>query len=228
MTSTNSEGRISQMWNAALLAVVGASLVTQLVLTLTGGRDANSGATNAGVPTLTRLVRLASYFTIESNVLVAVCCVTLLLGPGRDGRVWRVLRLDTLLGIAITGLVFAVLLAPKVHLHGLALAVTIGLHGIAPVATLVGWLLFGPWPRIDLPTVGRAFLWPAAWLGYTLAHGAATDWYPYPFLDVTELGYPRALINIAGVLAVALLLSFLLMRADAALARRHRRGIGEH
>lgn len=61
--------------------------------------------------------------------------------PGHDGRVWRVVRLDSLLGIVITGLVFAIVLAPKVHLTGAALAATIGFHYVSPWATLAAWLL---------------------------------------------------------------------------------------
>jgi hypothetical protein len=30
--------------------------------------------------------------------------------------------------------------------------------------------------------------YPAAWLGYTLIRGASVDWYPYPFVDVSQLG----------------------------------------
>jgi Na+-transporting NADH:ubiquinone oxidoreductase subunit NqrB len=62
--------------------------------------------------------------------------------PTFDGRVWRVVRLDALLGILITGLVFAIVLAPQVHLTGAALVATIGFHYIAPWATLAAWLLW--------------------------------------------------------------------------------------
>ena len=43
-----------------------------------------------------------------------------------------------------------------------------------------------------------------AWIGYTLAHGAASGWYPYDFLDVSTLGYAVALWNLALVVLVAL------------------------
>jgi Na+-transporting NADH:ubiquinone oxidoreductase subunit NqrB len=52
--------------------------------------------------------------------------------PGFDGRVWWVVRLDALLGILITGLVFAIVLAPQAHLTGAALIATIGVHYISP------------------------------------------------------------------------------------------------
>ncbi|MEV6110353.1 Pr6Pr family membrane protein [Streptomyces sp. NPDC051940] len=220
MTQSAGKATASRRWHAVLCAVVAAALVLQLVLILTGGADATTGRTVERLSTGTRLVRLVSYFTIESNILVLVAAATLVRRPDRDGRLWRVLRLDALLGIAITGLVYAVVLAPKVHLTGAALWATIGLHYVAPPATLAGWLLFGPRPRIDAATVRRAFVWPVLWIAYTLLHGAVSGWYPYPFLDVAERGYARALLNTALVLLLAAGLALLLAWGDRRLAAR--------
>jgi len=44
--------------------------------------------------------------------------------------------------------------------------------------------------------------YPVAWFVYTLARGARVDWYPYPFVDVSELGYGGVLARAVG-LAVA-------------------------
>ena len=45
-------------------------------------------------------------------------------------------------------------------------------------------------------------------------------WYPYPFLDVAELGYPRALLNIVGLVLVFLALEVALVGIGRMLARR--------
>lgn len=37
------------------------------------------------------------------------------MNPARDGRIWRIIRLDALLGITITGIVFDTILASQVH-----------------------------------------------------------------------------------------------------------------
>lgn len=98
------------------------------------------------------------------------------------------------------------MLAPQVHLTGAALAATIGFHYISPWATIAAWLLFGPRPRISWSTVAGAFVWPLAWLGYIFTQGAFTDWYPYPFLDVTELSLGAAIRNAGLVVVLALAL----------------------
>ncbi len=200
----------ARLWNAALAVVVALSLLVQLWLLLSGGADANSGRTEPQLDLTERLIRMFSYFTIQSNIFVLVVTITLLMNPARDGRLWRVVRFDALLGIVITGLVFGTVLAKIVHLTGLAFLATVGFHYVAPSMTLLGWLLFGPRPRIGWSTVGLSFIWPILWIVYTFAHGAASRWYPYPFLNPDKIGYPSALGNTAlifigaGLLALAL------------------------
>jgi hypothetical protein len=199
--------RLSRAWHGALVLGVAASLVIQIVLAVIGGGDA--------APALgTRLVRLASYFTIQSNVLVLVTAVAIVLRPDTDGRWWRVLRLDAVLGILITGIVYATVLSGLNDPQGAAAFSNAGLHYFAPWWALAGWLLFGPRPRIDRRTLGWAVLWPVLWIGYTLAHGAATGWYPYPFTDVAELGYRTVLVNLAVILLITVALATLLRTLD--------------
>jgi hypothetical protein len=150
-------------------------------------------------PAPTRVIRFFSYFTIESNLLVAITATMLALEPARDGRLFRVLRLDALFGISVTLVTYAVLLAPQHDPHGLNAATNAGLHYVAPIMTILGWLAFGPRPRIDETTLLLALIWPTAYIAYTLAHGAASEWYPYPFIDVEQLGYVTALRNGLGM-----------------------------
>jgi len=204
---------VSRWWHGFLFVLLVVCFVVQLTLLFFGGQDANSGeGEEAGLAT--RLVQFFSYFTIQSNLLIMVAAGTLMLRPNRDGRAWRVLRLDALLGIVITGLVFDLILAKDVKLTGLAYALTIGFHYISPWGALLGWLLFGPRPRIDWRTIGLAFIWPVLWIGYTFAHGAISGWYPYPFLDAGKLGVPVALRNTMLVVIVALVLALLFKALD--------------
>jgi hypothetical protein len=101
------------------------------------------------------------------------------------------------------GLVYAIVLAPQVHLTGAALVATIGFHYVSPWATVLAWLLFGPRPRITWSTVGGAFGWPLLWLVYIFVQGAFTRWYPYPFLDAVKLGVGDAVRNALLVVVLA-------------------------
>lgn len=184
------------------------------MLLFSGGADVNSGTNGDTIPLATRLVRLFSYFTIQSNIVALVVALLIARRPDRDGPVWRVARLDSLLGIVITGIVFATILAPLVHLEGAAFTATVLLHYLTPWLFLLGWILFGPRPRISWRTVLAAFIWPVAWIGYTLIHGGATNWYPYQFLDADHLGYPIALRNIAAILVMAAVFAVIFRLVD--------------
>jgi hypothetical protein len=212
-SSARSQQVFSRVWHGVLAVMVLVALVAQTVLIVRNGHDVNATSGNGG-PVATRLVNLFSYFTIQSNILVIVVAGSLALRPDRDGRLWRVVRLDMLLGIVITGAVFGILLAGLVHQTGIEVWINAAFHYVAPWWALAGWLLFGPRPRIDRRTVGWIFVWPVAWIVYTFVRGGLTGFYPYPFLDADELGLPVALRNTAGVLVVAGVLALLLRFFD--------------
>jgi hypothetical protein len=188
-------GAAGRIWPAVLAVLVTAALVVQAVLV----------ARLHGAPVGTRFIRMFSYFTIQSNLLVGVAAVTLAVSPARDGPVWRVLRLDGLVGISVTGVVYTTVLRSTVNLHGWAAATDAVFHYVVPLMAVLGWLAFGPRPRVGRRTVAWSLAWPIAWLGYTLLHGRASGWYPYPFINVTEHGYAVVAVNsllVTVVLAV--------------------------
>jgi hypothetical protein len=207
-------GTACRAWYAVLAVVIAASLVTQVVLLGRGGADVNTASSEGTIGLAVRYVRFVSYFTVESNLLVLILAVSLVLNPFRDGRLWRVLQADALLGIIITGIVFGTVLAGLVHHHGIDVWINAGLHYFAPAWTLVGWLLFGPRPRLDWATIGWAFVWPVLWLVYIFAFGAASGWYPYPFMNAHVHGYATALGATAAVVVLALVIALLLRFAD--------------
>ncbi|RKR75946.1 Pr6Pr family membrane protein [Frondihabitans australicus] len=187
--------------------VVAVALVIQITLLLTGGADANSGATTAVVGLPVRFVRLFSYFTIDSNIAVMIVGFLLAANPNRTSRLWQVARLNALLAITITGIVFDVVLSKSVHLTGGALVATILLHYISPWWTVAVWLLFGPRPGFGWATIPGAFVLPVLWLLYTFVHGGITGWYPYPFLDASKIGLGPAVVASLLVLVIGLVLA---------------------
>ncbi len=198
------------------MVVVVATLLLQVVLVIQG----QSVLDESVVPPVgTRIWRLFSYFTIQSNILVAVVAATLVRNPQRDGPGWRVLRSDAVLGITLTGLVHFFLLRPLLDLRGLNALADTGLHLVVPMLTLLGWLVFGPRPRFTLTTVMWSLVWPVVWLLSTLIMGVITQWYPYPFLDVTARGLSPVLITCGAVTLLFLALAAVAWWADTHLPR---------
>jgi hypothetical protein len=208
-------------FHLATAVVVTAALLLQLGLT----------ATAAGEPLPVRLLRLVSYFTIQSNVLVALTSWALAVRPTRGVSArFKVARLAALVGITVTGLVYVVVLRPIVDLDGWWAVADTLLHYVVPLLVVVGWFVYGPRRRVDGRSVLLLLAWPVAFFSWTLLHGAVSGFYPYPFVDVDALGYGTVLVNAALVLGLLLAASatalWLDRRLDAwarARARRPRR-----
>ena len=201
----------ARAWHATIAVVVLAALAVQLTIAVQvdAHPPGHAVGTLAGTALAGRLVRVFSFFTIQSNVLCGVVSAQLAASPARDGRVWRVVRLDALLGITVTGIVYSTVLARIHEPKGWEqVSTNIAFHYVVPIMTVLGWLLFGPRPRIDWAVVRRALLWPLLWGAYTIVHGEITGWYPYPFVDVASHGYARVVSNalivvvVLGVVAV--------------------------
>lgn len=177
--------------------------------------DTPDGFVGAGA----RLLDTLSYFTIWSNVVVAVSVTLLALHPGRDTLLRRVLRLDGLLMIMVTAIVYQVLLAPSVDLTGWSLLTDPILHVVTPLLTMLVWLVWGPRGWITLRLVPAALVVPALWVVWMLGRGAVIGSYPYDFADVSTLGYGTVLRTLALILVFALVVAGTLWAVDTLLRR---------
>ena len=175
--------RSARAWHGLTALVAITALLLQLVLVVQGGRVLDE-TTQPGLGI--RLGRLVSYFTIQSNLLVAVVTTQLARNPLRDGPAWRVARLSAVVGIFVTGAVHFVLLRPLLDLSGSDWLADKLLHMLVPVLAVAGWAAFGPRPRIGDREIRLALAWPLTWLAWTLTIGWLSGWYPYPFLDHRE------------------------------------------
>jgi uncharacterized membrane protein len=206
---------VVRAYYGSIAVVLAATLIAQCVLTHHEGRS---------------LVNTFSYFTIQSNVLVLVAATVLALRPSAHEQIWRVLRLASLTGITVTGLVYAAVLAPYVHLTGWAMVYNCVFHYAMPAAGVVGFVLIGP--RLRLQARDLVFMvWPVLWLAYTMLRGAllhpeftgfaqAPSRYPYEFLDVDRV----SLLEVVGSIAF---LSVLLAGVGLAYIEASRR-LGVH
>ncbi|MBS44765.1 MAG: hypothetical protein CMH83_16695 [Nocardioides sp.] len=182
------------------------------------------GGAPAGVAgALPRLFDTFSYFTIWSNVVVAVSLTLLARDPGRDTVVRRALRLDGLMMILVTMLVYQLVLAPDVDVQGWSLLTDPWLHLVTPVVTLVVWLVWGPRGWVTVRLLPAALVVPLLWITWMLARGAVTETYPYGFVNVVQLGYAAVLRNVVAVLAVGLVIATVLWGVDVLRGRAGRR-----
>lgn len=212
MHSSEGSDAHGREWHIAVALVAGLSVLLQLVLTVTGN---TAGSSATALPT--RLVRFVGYFTIESNLLVCVSTARLAMGRDLTTLAWRAVRLAGIVGIVVTGLVYVVALRPISDVHGWAAVADAGLHYLSPVLAVAGWLVAGPRHRIDGSVVMATLAWPVGWFGWVLLIGELTGYYPYPFIDVSDLGYGQALVNALIVTALLIAVALAAYLADARL-----------
>jgi hypothetical protein len=213
---------VARLWHGAVAVLVVAAIALQVKIAIDapGLPAGHAVGTLAGAGTSTRVIRLLSFFTVESNLLSGIVSAQLAITPERDGPVWRVARLAALFGITVTGIVYSTVLARIHEPHGWdETSSNIVVHYVVPLAMVVGWLLFGPRPRISGSVLAWSLVFPVVWLGYTLIRGEATDWYPYPFVDAASHGYGRVVVNAVGVTVVFALVAALFGWGDRRLRR---------
>lgn len=192
---------LARPWFGLVAGLALLGVVLQVVATVV-----DSGPYSIFTSTGSRVANVFAFFTILSNLLVGIAYVLLTVDPERDSRAMRVLLLDAVVAIAVTGIVYNLVLAQTANPQGLHEVANVLCHMITPLFAVLGWLLFGPRGLVDRDVVLLSAIYPLAWLAFTLVRGAVIDWYPYPFVDVVAHGYARVAINclVVAVLFVGL------------------------
>ncbi|MGI9004902.1 MAG: Pr6Pr family membrane protein [Streptosporangiaceae bacterium] len=208
---------LARWWHGVIAALVLIAIVAQIAIAIrvSGTPPDVTAGVLRGSSLAGRIIRVLSFFTIQSNLLSGIVSAQLAARPGRDGPAWRAVRLAALLGITVTGIVYSTVLAAIHQPHGATeTLLNIVVHYLVPAGMVIGWLVFGPRPRITGRTVGWALAFPVLWLVYSLARGAIWPWYPYPFLDVSTHGYGQVAVNALLVTAVFAVLAAIFAAGD--------------
>lgn len=184
--------RWARVWFGATAACVAAGVVISAV-------TAANNAAGHFHPAAARLFNTLAFFTIQSNLLVGVAALLLALRLERSSGWFAVLRLAGLTAITVTGIVFHAVLAQTLDLDSWAAVGNELVHTVVPVMAIVGWLMLGPRGLCSARIAWLSLLFPVLWLAFTLIRGAIVHWYPYPFIDVTQLGYGGAAVNCVWV-----------------------------
>lgn len=182
------------------------------------------GNTAEGIATpLERFFDWITYFTIWSNALVAIVMTVLVFKPGlftrpdRVGFIWRTLRLDSIIMIGVTGVIFNLLLSTEKS--GWDAVSNFMVHILSPIVATLVWFIAGPRGLISVKIIPAMLVVPIAWLVFALVRGGVINAYPYPFLDVATKGMASVLQFVVAIVVVALVWSFILWAIDRLLSR---------
>jgi hypothetical protein len=176
----------------------------------------------SGAVLLSDTVNFFSYFTILINLLAAAAMLVPVASPKSSaGKFLSRAPVRTAIAgyIIVVGTVYYFLLSGIGNAEGWPMRLEYVLHYVTPPLFVLDWLLFVPKGRVPWRNGAICLGFPAVYAGWILAHGAMSGWYPYPFLDVADLGYPRVFMNIAGLVLAFLALDLFLTTIDRALGR---------
>lgn len=158
-----------------------------------------------------------SYFTIQTNTLVFLGLVFSLAVPWSRPGQWAQcppVRSALLSYVVMTSVIYALVLQTAWRPTGWQARGDQILHYAVPVLYAIDWLF---WVRRGALLWRHALWWllfPAVYAVYTLIHGYFSGFYPYPFIDVPEIGLDETAVNMAWMTAGFLGLGTLVVTID--------------
>lgn len=157
------------------------------------------------------IVNFFSFFTILVTLMLIAAMALPVLAPASVAGAYLFrpsTRGGLLLYTVVVGLVYAIVLRQLWNPTGLHAVADAIVHDAAPVLTVIDWVVFVPRGRLSWRDAVAWLAVPAVYGAYTLAHGAVSGFYPYPFLDAGVLGVEAVLATMAvfaaGFLALGL------------------------
>ena len=164
------------------------AIITQFVLMLQNEQ--------AAIPEI--IIRFFSFFTILTNLLVVLFFTYKTFNPSiktfkifdQKGALTAITTF-----ILIVGIVYQLVLRGLWEPKGLQRIVDEFLHAVIPIYVLIYWITFSKKEKITFREVTVWLLYPVVYLIFILIRGHFSNHYPYPFVNVSVIGYTQALMN---------------------------------
>lgn len=169
------------------------------------------------------IIRFFSFFTILTNILVALYFTAAALKLKTIPFKWLVSKgsLTAITAfILIVGLVYQLVLRDVWQPTGLQRIVDELLHTLIPLYVLIYWFFNINKNDLELKPIFRWLLYPVIFMIFILFRGHFSGFYPYPFLNVVDIGYAETLINIVIIFAAALVMLTILILIGKAIVKK--------
>ncbi len=142
------------------------------------------------------IIHLASYFTILTNILVAISLTAVLLIPKTAvGRFFSKIATAIAVYITIVSLVYNLVLRPFWSAKGIFKTNDELLHVVVPILYILNWLFLLPKKGLVWKQLPGWLLFPLGYLFYVIIRGAFMGFYPYFFVDAKSYGYAAVALN---------------------------------
>ncbi len=157
------------------------------------------------------VVRFFSFFTILTNLLVAIY-FTVHYFDLKKKLFSLFIKPTTLTAITvfilIVGSVYQIALRHIWQPTGLQRIIDELLHTIIPLYFLIYWYLNIKKEGLKIKRLLFWLLYPLIYSLFIFIRGYFSNYYPYPFLNITEIGLSKTLLNMSVILIITLLVMF--------------------
>jgi hypothetical protein len=176
-----------------------------------------------GMTPLQAVARFLIFFTILSNLLVAISLTVMLAKPASGaGRFFVKPSSSAAIAmyIFIVGLVYNIILRSLWRPQGLQRVADELLHVAVPLLYMLYWLFFAKKNSLQWMDAVKWLSFPAVYLVYAMVRGSIEDFYAYPFIDVKQLGAARVALNSAGLMVVFIITGLLFVFIGKKISRQ--------
>lgn len=208
------QSRTILLWLGLLFGIAG--LILQLAISLPAMLDNGRDLPGA-------LGHFFAYYTILTNVVVVLIYLSELL-PTERLALFRhpVLRGMMAACVALVSIYVFLVLRHLTTLTGLFDLADRILHYLCPTLFLMWWFLAQKHGQLRFANLPVMLVPTLVYFAYVMARGAWVQEYPYPILDMRELGYPQVLFNAVYMTVGLALLSMIVIALDGLLAPKSR------
>lgn len=149
------------------------------------------------------IIRFFSYFTILTNLLIVLYFTSritifkknYLSKLSNDGTITALTAF-----ILVVGLVYQIILRSTWEPKGFQKIIDELLHTVIPLFVLIYWFFFTTKNDYKFRNI-KIWLWyPILYFSFIIIRGYFSNFYPYPFINETEIGYSQVFIN-AGLIS---------------------------
>jgi hypothetical protein len=180
-----------------------------------------------GSPAIGGLITYFGYFTILTNIFVALVCTAGSLSRREAPDRSFLYRLPAVgcstAAIVVVAIGYHALLREVWTPQGAEWVANLVLHYIVPTGALLHWLVCS---YADRPVWWTPLSWcwyPLAYFAYVMTRGEILFSYPYPFIDALALGYIQTILNAIGFLIGFIVVGYVLLGLKLS-----RRGFDSH
>jgi len=166
-------------------------------------------------------LRFISFFTVHADFLAVLMLLAFATRPKiEEWAVHPFERSAIASYIVVVALIYTTTLRELWAPQGVQWLADLLLLYFMPLAYLAFWLFVMRKAGLRWYDPLLWLIYPVFYLGFVLVHGRFTRFYPYPFIDVSKLGYGKMALNALGLAIAFVAAGYLVLVVSRILARR--------